>query len=223
VLRIASEIDFPKVRTFLESVARGSKNSKCSYEIGLKHLQWFLNSSSSNNIHYCQNYNIETILPVLLSILRAGKVSPLVKSPLIKAPQYLHFIDIIVISLYYLPASNLAFSLNNVSKSKHRYYLHVKCSGEGVWVASQSEKKEYKSSGGAAARLDYISSSSPAKKRGLDINSQLNYYLEQLNLLLPDMHLQWLFNNTKATVALIDVNPVGRSYQVLAQTRSATV
>jgi hypothetical protein len=32
------------------------------------------------------------------------------------------------------------------------------------------------------------------------------------------MHLQWLFNNnTKATVALIDVNPVGGSYQVLAQ------
>ena len=64
-LRIASEIDFPKVRTFLESVARGSKNSKCSYEIGLKHLQWFLNSSSSNNIHYYQKYNIETILPSL--------------------------------------------------------------------------------------------------------------------------------------------------------------
>jgi hypothetical protein len=36
------------------------------------------------------------------------------------------------------------------------------------------------------------------------------------------MHLQWLFNNnnTKATVALIDVNPVGGSYQVLAQTRT---
>jgi integrase len=67
VLRIASEIDFPKVRTFLESVARGSKNSKCSYEIGLKHLQWFLNSSSSNNIHYYQSYNIETILPSLQS------------------------------------------------------------------------------------------------------------------------------------------------------------
>ena len=29
------------------------------------------------------------------------------------------------------------------------------------------------------------------------------------------MHLQWLINN-KATVALIDVNPVGGSYQVLA-------
>ena len=43
-------------------------------------------------------------------MLRAGKVSPLVKSPLIKAPQNLHFMDIIVISLYDLPASNLAFS-----------------------------------------------------------------------------------------------------------------
>jgi hypothetical protein len=28
LLHIASEIDLPKVRTFLESVARGSKNSK---------------------------------------------------------------------------------------------------------------------------------------------------------------------------------------------------
>ena len=53
----------------------------------------------------------------------------------------------------------------------------------------------------------------------MDIDdSQLNYYLEQLNLLLPNMHLQWLINNTKATVALIDVNPIGGTYQVLAQT-----
>jgi hypothetical protein len=52
----------------------------------------------------------------------------------------------------------------------------------------------------------------------LDIDRQLNYYLEQLNLLLPKMHLQWL--NTKANFALIDVNPVGRSYQVLAQART---
>ena len=35
------------------------------------------------------------------------------------------------------------------------------------------------------------------------------------------MHLQWLINkNAKATVALIDVNPVGGSYQVLAQART---
>jgi hypothetical protein len=49
----------------------------------------------------------------------------------------------------------------------------------------------------------------------LDIDGQLSYYLEQLNLLLPQMHLQWL--NTKTCFALIDVNPVGGSYQVLAQ------
>ena len=62
-LQIASQIDFPKVRTFLESVARGSKNSKSSYEIGLKHFQGFLNSniSSSNNDYY-HHYNIETVL-----------------------------------------------------------------------------------------------------------------------------------------------------------------
>jgi hypothetical protein len=51
--------------------------------------------------------NVSTSLPVLLYILRAGKVSPLVKSPLIKAPQNLHFIDIIVISLYDAPASRI--------------------------------------------------------------------------------------------------------------------
>jgi hypothetical protein len=54
-----------------------------------------------------------------------------------------------------------------------------------------------------------------SKRRGLDIDSKLNYYLEQLNLLLPNMHLQWL--STKSTVALIDVSPVNGSYQVLAQ------
>jgi hypothetical protein len=45
---VVPEIDFPKVRMFLESVARGSKNSKCSYEIGLN-LQCFLGSSHCNN------------------------------------------------------------------------------------------------------------------------------------------------------------------------------
>jgi hypothetical protein len=51
LLQIASQIDFPKVRTFLESVARGSKSSKSSYEVGLKHFQSFVNSniSSSNS------------------------------------------------------------------------------------------------------------------------------------------------------------------------------
>jgi hypothetical protein len=69
--------------------------------------------------------------------------------------------------------------------------------------------------------LTILSSCLPSRKRGLDIEGQLNYKLEQLNLLLPDMHLQWLINkNAKATVALIDVNPVGGSYQVLAQART---
>lgn len=76
-LQIASQIDFPKVRTFLESVARGSKNSKNLYEIGLKHFQGFLNSSISNrdnnnnsannNDYYHHDYNIETILEALQS------------------------------------------------------------------------------------------------------------------------------------------------------------
>lgn len=59
LLRIASHIDFPKVRTFLESVARGSKNSKDLYEIGLKHLQSFLSNSNSFDDRH---YDIETIL-----------------------------------------------------------------------------------------------------------------------------------------------------------------
>jgi len=71
--QIASQIDFPKVRTFLESVARGSKNSKSSYEIALKHFQGFLNSNSigssdndnNSTSDYCQHYNIETILTAL--------------------------------------------------------------------------------------------------------------------------------------------------------------
>lgn len=65
--------------------------------------------------------------------------------------------------------------------------------------------------------LTILSSSSShlSKSIGLDIDGQLSYYLEQLNLLLPQMHLQWL--NTKTCFALIDVNPVGGSYQVLAQ------
>ena len=78
--RIPSQTDFPKVRTFLESIARGSKNSKASYEVGLKHLQCFLNSTSiSNNNnnashsypHHHSNdyhhYDIETILLALQS------------------------------------------------------------------------------------------------------------------------------------------------------------
>jgi hypothetical protein len=43
-LLIASEIDFFQGQqdVFLESVARNSRNSKASYEIGLKHLWRFL-------------------------------------------------------------------------------------------------------------------------------------------------------------------------------------
>jgi hypothetical protein len=63
-LQIASQIDFPKVRTFLESVARGSKSSKKSYEIGLKHLQCFLNNNSISDYHH---YDIETMLLALQS------------------------------------------------------------------------------------------------------------------------------------------------------------
>jgi hypothetical protein len=68
--------------------------------------------------------------------------------------------------------------------------------------------------------LTILSSSSPSsssKRRELGIDSQLNYELEELNLLLPNMHLQWLIN-TNATVALVDVNPVKGTYHVLAQT-----
>jgi integrase len=75
-LQIASQIDFPKVRTFLESVARGSKNSKSTYEIALKHFQGFLNSNNINNSNndnnngansdYCHHHcDIETVLMAL--------------------------------------------------------------------------------------------------------------------------------------------------------------
>jgi hypothetical protein len=65
-----------------------------------------------------------TSLPVLLSILRAGKVSPLVKSPLIKAPQNLHFIDIIVIFLYDdAPASSgFAYDIDNNNTAKAKFF-----------------------------------------------------------------------------------------------------
>jgi integrase len=66
LLRIASEIDFPPVRTFLESVARNSSNSKASYETGLKHFQRFLVRSTTSNNY--QNYNVESIL----SAIQAG-------------------------------------------------------------------------------------------------------------------------------------------------------
>jgi hypothetical protein len=73
---MTSEIDFPSVRSFLESVARNSRNSKATYETGLKHLQRFLgagnnNNNNNNNNNYQQNYNIESIL----SAVQAGSVN----------------------------------------------------------------------------------------------------------------------------------------------------
>ena len=62
-MRIVSEIDFPKVRKFLESIARNSRNSKVTYETGLKHFQRFLGAGSNNNNY--QNYNVERILSAL--------------------------------------------------------------------------------------------------------------------------------------------------------------
>jgi hypothetical protein len=59
-LSVATEIDYPKVRTFMESVARNSKNSKASYETGLKHFQRFLASSTTY-----KDYNIESIFEAL--------------------------------------------------------------------------------------------------------------------------------------------------------------
>jgi hypothetical protein len=62
VWRIASEIDFPKVRTFLESIGKNSRNSKATYETGLKHFQRLLVGSITSNY---QNYNVESIIPAI--------------------------------------------------------------------------------------------------------------------------------------------------------------
>ena len=64
-----SEIDFPRTRSFPESVARNSRNSKATYDTGLKYLQRFLSAGNNNN--YQQNYNVESIL----SALQAGSVN----------------------------------------------------------------------------------------------------------------------------------------------------
>ncbi len=85
-MSISKQIDYPKVRTFLESIARNSKSSKNTYEMGLKHFQYFLtqncsnidtkynskNSSNNNKIVYHKKeeederyYNVETILDPL--------------------------------------------------------------------------------------------------------------------------------------------------------------
>jgi len=53
---VCTEIDFPKVRTFLESVGRNSVKTRKAYELGLKTLQRFLKQS------YDSKENIESIL-----------------------------------------------------------------------------------------------------------------------------------------------------------------
>jgi hypothetical protein len=42
---VCTEIHFPKVRTFLESVGRNSVKTRKAYELGLKTLQRFLKQS----------------------------------------------------------------------------------------------------------------------------------------------------------------------------------
>ena len=111
LLHIASEIDFPKVRTFLESVARGSKSSKNSYEIGLKHLQCFLNTTISNSSvnsdnnnssnNYYHHYNIETILLALQSNkLNVYELLDSFVSYFVNVPHHEHPIEPTTIALY---------------------------------------------------------------------------------------------------------------------------
>jgi hypothetical protein len=70
VLCISSEIDFLKVRTFLESMGRNSRNSKATHETELTHFQRFLGSGRNDNY---QNYNVESTL----SALQAGSITGL--------------------------------------------------------------------------------------------------------------------------------------------------
>ena len=58
---------FPKVKIFLESIARNSIKSKRSYSSGLSLLQTFLNSKEVNQRYqgYMHDYNCETILQPL--------------------------------------------------------------------------------------------------------------------------------------------------------------
>ena len=58
---------FPKVKVFLESIARNSIKSKRSYSSGLSLLQTFLNSKEVNQRYqgYMHDYNCETILQPL--------------------------------------------------------------------------------------------------------------------------------------------------------------
>jgi integrase len=58
---------FPKVKVFLESIARNSIKSRRSYSSGLSLLQTFLNSKEVNQRYqgYKRDYNCETILQPL--------------------------------------------------------------------------------------------------------------------------------------------------------------
>jgi integrase len=132
LLRIASQIDFPKVRTFLESVARGSKNTKTSYEIGLKHLQCFLNdiSSSSNNNNSnsddypdqnCYHYNIETILLTLQNNrLNVYELLDSFVSYLVKMPHQLPIAPTSIALYVYAVRSYLQYHDIDINPSKFR-------------------------------------------------------------------------------------------------------
>jgi integrase len=56
---------FPKVKTFLDSIARNSIKSKRSYSSGLSLLQNFLNENDYQKKYANYNYNCETILQPL--------------------------------------------------------------------------------------------------------------------------------------------------------------
>jgi hypothetical protein len=87
---------------------------------------------------------------------------------------------------------------------------------QDLFISADATKK--RNERGCSGHLCYIKFLFSFEKiRGLDIERQLNYKLQELNLLLPpSMHLQWL--KTNATIALIDVNPVTRTCHMLAQT-----
>jgi hypothetical protein len=133
-LQIASQIDFPKVRTFLESVARGSKNSKNAYEIGLKHFQGFLNSNisnsdknnnnnnnSSDDCYHHYNYNIETILEALQSNkLNVYEILDSFVSYLVNMPHQLPIAPTSIAIYVYVVRSYLQYHDIDINPSKFR-------------------------------------------------------------------------------------------------------
>lgn len=134
------------------------------------------------------------------------------------AQQYslLHFVLLFLQSfpslnllLWYLPHSRI-----------YRYPRRSLCTSCFLLLLITVSRKNER---GCSGHLDYLKFlfilfSSKRRRRGLNADSQLNYELEELNLLLPSMHLQWL--NSNSTVALINVNPVSGTYHVLAQSRT---